>query len=187
MEISYSVYGNFDFAIIVVSFVLYYLAELLVLVDGKQFYLISVLLFLIPYTILLYFITKDLIAHLKFKGYNKFNFTILFIFGFLVYFVISIFLIIDTESIFEKLLLYSYGFILLLLAVFSSAMYFLKHSVVNLFLIMTIITFIVSDVFYIFIVKIEYNWVFKAVNLIGQLLSYYFFITYSLIKLKGRK
>lgn len=176
--------GNFQNRVII-SFIFYYIAELLVLVDGKQFYLISVSFFLIPYMILLYFITKDLLLHLKKKGYNKFNFTIFFIIGVLVYLGVNILLIIDTTSVFEQLLLYAYGLVLLLMAVFSIAMYFLKHSSVNLFLIMTVIAFLVSDIFYILIVKIEYSWVFKSVNLISQLLSYYFFVIYSLIKLKG--
>ena len=66
------------------------------------------------------------------------------------------------------------------------SLYLLKHSVSNLFLIMTVIAFIVSDMFYIFIVKVENNWVFKSVNLITQFLSYYFFVTYSLIKAKEK-
>ncbi len=64
--------------------------------------------------------------------------------------------------------------------------YILRNSEANLFLVMTIIAFIVSDMFYIFIVKVENNWVFKSVNLIAQFLSYYFFVTYSLIKVKEK-
>mgnify|MGYP003493267362 FL=1 len=83
-------------------------------------------------------------------------------------------------------MLYFYGFILLLLAFFSVITYVLRYSAANLFLVMTIIAFIVSDMFYIFIVKVENNWVFKSVNLITQFLSYYFFVTYSLIKAKEK-
>lgn len=177
--------GNFQYRV-VVSFIFYYIAEMLVLYDEKQYYLISVFLFLIPYLILLYFVVKDLIPLFKIKGYNGINFTLAFVLAFLTYLYISIILIIDTDSAIEKCLLHFYGFVLLLLAVFSTASYYLKHSVSNLFLMMTIIAFIMSDMFYIFIVKIEYNWVFKSVNLITQLLSYYFFVTFCLIKAKGK-
>ena len=171
---------------VVVSFIFYYIAELLVLLDSEQYYLISVFLFLIPYIILLYFVVKDLSHILKQNDYNKINFIVFFVFAFLIYLVISIFLIIETESIFERFLLYFYGFILLLLAFFSVITYVLRYSAANIFLVMTIMAFIVSDMFYIFIVKVENNWVFKSVNLIAQFLSYYFFVTYSLIKLKEK-
>lgn len=171
---------------VVVSFVFYYIAEMLVLNDGEQFYLISVSFFLVPYLILLYFVIKDLIPLLKSKGHNKINALVVFVLLLLVFLYVSIMSILETQSVFEKILLDTYGFVLLLLGVFAMSLYLLKHSVSNLFLIMTVIAFIVSDMFYIFIVKIEYNWVFKSVNLISQLLSYYFFVTFSLIKAKDK-
>jgi hypothetical protein len=176
---------NYQYRVVII-FIFFYIAEMLVMFDIKEYYIISVSFFLIPYMILLYFVTKNLIFLLKNNGYNKINFILFFIFAFLVYFAISIFLIIDTESIYEQFLLYLYGFVLLLLAVFSITSYFLKNSIVNLFLILTVIAFIISDLFYLFIVKIEYNCTFKSVNLISQLLSYYFFITYSLIQFKEK-
>ena len=180
-----SINGNFQNRV-VVSFIFYYLAEMLVLYDSEQYYLISVLLFLILYVILLYFVVKDLSHILKQNDYNKINFIVFFVFAFLIYLIISVFLIIETESVIERFLLYFYGFILLLLAFFSVITYVLRYSAANLFLVMTIIAFIVSDMFYIFIVKVENNWVFKSVNLITQFLSYYFFVTYSLIKAKEK-
>lgn len=171
---------------VIVSFIFYYIAEMLVLNDSKEFYLISIAFFLVPYLILLFFLLKDLLIHLKVNSLNKINFLVIFVLAFLVYLYVSIILIIDTSSTFEKMLLYTYGFVLLLLGVLAITIYILKHSVSNLFLVMTVIAFIVSDMFYIFIVKIEYNWVFKSVNLISQLLSYYFFVNFSLIKVKGK-
>lgn len=175
--------GHFQYRVIV-SFIFYYIAEMLVLNDGKQYYLISVFFFLVPYLILLYFVVKDLSPLLKDRGYSKINITVFVVFVLLVYLYLSIISILDTESFLEEALLNFYGLILLLLGVFAITLYILKYSAANLFLIMSVIAFIVSDMFYIFIVKIEYNWVFKAVNLISQLLSYYFFVTYSLIKAK---
>lgn len=172
---------------VVISFVFYYIGEMLVLNDGKQYYLMAVSLFLIPYLILLYFVFKDLIPLLKIHGYNKINVSVFIVFILLVYLYVSVISILDTESFFEQILLDLYGFVLILLGVFAITLHVLKNSAANLFLIMTIITFIVSDLFYIFIVKIEYNWVFKSINLISQLFSYYFFVIYSLIKVKGRK
>lgn len=177
--------GNFQNRV-VISFIFYYIAEMLVLKDNTEYYLISVAFFLIPYLILLFFVVKDLLLLLRANSLNKINFSIIFVLAFLVYLYISIILLIDTESAFEKILLYTYGFVLLLLGVLAITTYVLKNSVSNLFLVMTIIAFIVSDMFYIFIVKIEYNWVFKSVNLISQLLSYYFFVTFSLIRVKGK-
>ncbi|CAM4384917.1 lysoplasmalogenase family protein [Flavobacterium terrigena] len=177
--------GNFQNRV-VVSFIFYYIAEMLVLKDNKEYYLISISFFLVPYLILLYFVVKDLLLLLRINSLNKINFSVIFVLAFLVYLYVSIILIIDTESAFEKLLLYSYGFVLLLLGIFAITIYVLKHSASNLFLVMTVIAFVVSDMFYIFIIKIEYNWVFKSVNLISQLLSYYFFVTFSLIKVKGK-
>ena len=142
--------------------------------------------FLIPYLILLYYVVRDLIPLLKSKGYYKINVLVVFVLLFLVFLYVSIMSILETESLFERILLDTYGFVLMLLGFFAIALYLLKHSVSDLFLVMTVIAFILSDMFYIFIVKIEYNWVFKSVNLISQLLSYYFFVTFSLIKAKGK-
>lgn len=171
---------------VIASFIFYYIGEMLVLKDEKNYYVISVCFFLIPYLILLYYVVRDLIPLLKSKGYYKINVLVVFVLLFLVFLYVSIMSILETESLFEKILLDTYGFVLLLLGFFAIALYLLKHSVSNLFLVMTVIAFILSDMFYIFIVKVEYNWVFKSVNLISQLLSYYFFVTFSLIKAKGK-
>ncbi len=171
---------------VVVSFIFYYIGEMLVLNDGKQYYLISVSFFLIPYLILLFFVSKDLLRLLKVRELNKINFAIFFVLAFLIYLYLSIMYIIDTDSVLEGCILYTYGFVLLILSVFSILVYILHFSASSLFLVMTVIAFILSDMFYIFIQKIEYNWVFKSVNLISQLLSYYFFVTFSLIKAKGK-
>lgn len=171
---------------VVISFIFYYIAEMLVLKDSEQYYILSVSLFLIPYLILLYYIIKDLFSLLKIQDRNRFNIFIALILAFLFYLYLSILFLIDIETIFEKLLLYAYGFVLLLLGVISIAMYVIKNSVTNLFLLMTVIAFIISDMFYILIVKVEVNYAFKSINLLSQLLSYYFFITYSLIRLKEK-
>ena len=171
---------------VVVSFIFYYIGEMLILNNGKQYYLISVCFFLVPYLIILYFVSKDLMRLLKFKSFNKINFAIILVFAFLIYLYLSIMYIVDAESIMEGLVLYTYGFVLLILSVFSVLVYIMYFSASSLFLVMTVIAFILSDMFYIFIQKVEYNWAFKSVNLISQLLSYYFFVTYSLIKAKGK-
>ena len=171
---------------VVISFIFYYIAEMLVLKDSEQYYILSVSLFLIPYLILLYYIIKDLFSLMKIQDRNRFNIFIALILAFLFYLYLSILFLIDIETIFEKLLLYAYGFVLLLLGVISIAMYVIKNSVTNLFLLMTVIAFIISDMFYILIVKVEVNYAFKSINLLSQLLSYYFFITYSLIRLKEK-
>lgn len=171
---------------VIASFIFYYIGEMLVLKDEKNYYILSVCFFLIPYLILLYYVVRDLIPLLKSKGYYKINVLVVFVLLFLVFLYVSIMSILETESLFERILLDTYGFVLMLLGFFAIALYLLKHSVSDLFLVMTVIAFILSDMFYIFIVKIEYNWVFKSVNLISQLLSYYFFVTFSLIKAKGK-
>lgn len=169
---------------VIVSFIFYYIAEMLVLKDSEQYYILSVSLFLIPYIILLYFIGKDLLSLLRVQEQNKFNFFIALILAFLFYLYLSILFIIDIETMYEKLLLYVYGFVLILLGVISIAMYVIKNSVTNLFLLVMVIAFILSDMFYILLVKVEINYAFKSINLLSQLLSYCFFITYSLIRLK---
>lgn len=171
---------------VIVSFIFYYIAEMLILNDSTEFYILSISFFLIPYLILLCFVIKDLLESLRVNPFIKLNFAIIFVLVFLVYLYVSILLIIDTETIIERALIHAYGFVLLLLGVLAITIYVLKHSLSNLFLVLTVISFILSDMFYIFIVKIEYNWVFKSVNLISQLLSYYFFVNYSLIKVKGK-
>ena len=71
--------GNYQYRVII-SFIFYYIAEMLVLNDGKQYYLISVSFFLVPYLILLYFVIKDLFPLLKDKGYNKINVSVFIVF-----------------------------------------------------------------------------------------------------------
>ena len=80
-----SINGNFQNRV-VVSFIFYYLAEMLVLYDSEQYYLISVLLFLIPYVILLYFVVKDLSHILKQNDYNKINFIVFWRYIFIISF-----------------------------------------------------------------------------------------------------
>ena len=169
---------------VVLSFVFYYISEVLFLLSSTINFLYGIFFNLISYLILLYIIGIDFLKILKFKKHIENLLVVLFMLTFLIYLFVSIILLIDFNSGAEKMLLYFYGITLILLCSISIASYMLKYSSLNLFLMLMTILFIVSDVFYLLIIKIEYNWVFKSVNLIAQLLSYYFFVVYSLIKSK---
>ena len=166
------------------SFVFYYISEVLFLLSPTTNFLYGIFFNLIPYLILLYIIGIDFLKILKFKKHIENLLVVLFMLTFLIYLFVSIILLIDFDSGAEKTLLYFYGITLILLCCISITSYMLKYSSLNLFLMLMTTLFIVSDVFYLLIIKIEYNWVFKSVNLIAQLVSYYFFVVYSLIKSK---
>ena len=55
---------NYQYRVVII-FIFFYIAEMLVMFDIKEYYIISVSFFLIPYMILLYFVTKNLIFLLK--------------------------------------------------------------------------------------------------------------------------
>lgn len=176
---------NFQYRI-VISFVFFYIAELIAMQKPNQFSVLYVLFFLLPYLMFLFYMVGDLYVLIKDRGIKNINISVLIVFMLMIYLFLSVISIIEINSVIESLLLYVYGSVLVMLSVVSMLIYILKNSVQNLFLILTIITFVVSDMFYIFIIKFEYNWVFKSVNLLTQLMSYYFFIHYALLKMKSR-
>lgn len=172
---------NFEISV-VICFVSFYIGEMLMLNDPEVFYLPSLFFFLIPYKIILYHISTDLSSILKNKKLDKSNLFLLIVLGLLIFLFVSVILTINTGEILEKIILYAYGFSLILLCFLSVFLYVLKNSKANVFLLMMVIAFIVSDMYFIFIKKIDSNWVFILVNLVTQMFSYYFFVNYVVLK-----
>lgn len=168
-------------------FIAFYIGEMLVLKDPEVYYIPSLFFFLIPYKIVLYRISTDLCLILKNNKLDKSNLFLLIVLALLIFLFISVILTINTGELLEKIILYAYGLSLILLCFLSVILYVLKNSKANVFLLMMVIAFIISDMYFIFIKKIDDNWVFKLVNLVAQMFSYYFFVNYSILKTRKKQ
>lgn len=169
----------------IICFIAFYIGEMLVLKDPEGFYLISLLFFFIPYLVLLYYVTNDLLLTIKDNALSKFAFFFSLFLLFLILLFVSVILTINTDDIIEKIILYLYGLSLILFGIMTVILYVFKNSKTNFFLLMMVIAFIISDMYFIFMKKIDYNWVFKIVNLVAQIFSYYFFVNYSILRAKN--
>lgn len=160
----------------IINLFLFYIAEMLVLIDDYEFYLYNLLLFLIAYIIYLFQIYKQKSKQIIIK---KIYFAIPFIL-----LLLSIMQFIKLELTLEFIFILSISITLLLISTLSVVYFSLENSVLNLYMLFTSICFLISDLFYFFYEKIFTFQIFLLINLITQVFSYYFYVKYVIIKNK---
>lgn len=170
---------NWNYIVIIM---LFFIGDMTVLIDLPDFFVFIVSVFLIAYLFFLKELVDDLVL-IRFRGINKTHlFALLLCVFFLIYLLISIIDVLieaKTENIY---LMVFYGVILTSIGTIASINHIIKPSRGTFFMILTSLSFVISDVFYILkqdFLEIE---ILNYLNNFTQILSYYFLTKYYLLK-----
>lgn len=161
---------------------LFFVGDMILLIDSNDYFPIMITLFLFGY--LLYFkgIFDDFIK-IRSHFVNKTHLLVLLICVFLLVFLQISIMDIVLESKTDYLwLLMIYGVVLVLIGLISSWNYIMHPSGYTTLMILTSLSFIISDVFYILKKESLGIDIFEYLNNLTQALSYYFLTKYFLLK-----
>ncbi|UOK42091.1 MULTISPECIES: hypothetical protein [Flavobacterium] len=159
---------------------LFFVGDMIILVDSKNLLIPLILSNLFAYSILTFSVTGDL---LKIKNPEISNlkiltvFTVITILVSLLYFAMSL---VFNASGSNFSLMMVYGIVLMLLSITILIYYVLKSDTASFFVLMTIICFIISDLFHILYNYYEHFQVFININVCCQVISFYFLVKYFL-------
>lgn len=171
---------------VLVSFAFFYCGEMIALIAADDNYMLLIILFLVPYLIFTSELIHNFIKYFKSVKSSMFNFSTMLVGILLVFLLISVLNMLAVENKLEFGILSAYGLTLIIMCLISVGLFMFNHSKSNFYCLLTVIAFIVSDLFFIFNKKIEANNVFLFVNLVTQNLSYYFYTKYYLLKARKR-
>lgn len=171
---------------VLASFAFFYCGEMISLIAAEDYYFLMLLMFLIPYLIYTSELLNEFLNYFKIAKLSMFNLSTLMVGALLIFLLVSVLRMLNIENKPEFVLLLIYGLTLLFMCLLSVGLFMFNDSKSNFYCLLTVIAFIVSDLFYIFNKKIDSNNVFLFVNLVTQILSYYFYTKYYLLKAKKR-
>ncbi|MBF4515362.1 hypothetical protein IRZ71_03375 [Flavobacterium sp. ANB] len=144
----------------------------------------GVLSFLIVYMLLLRIIIVD---HEKIKFSKKNILPISIVIIFIVYLLISV-LSLQSDNMKKFNFIYTfYGIVLSLLSYYAFVSYITKGTYVSFLMSLMAISYIFSDIFYIFNEYFAYSIVLVLIRDVTQILAYYFMVAYFLEKAKSHK
>lgn len=90
----------------------------------------------------------------------------------------------EISSKLEYFTYFAFGLQLVSMGVLTSIAYYNQADKKNFFLILTVASFIMSDLFFILNKKIEAMWLLNFINVTCQTASYYFYVKYFLERTK---
>lgn len=166
----------------VFSLFLFFVGDILYLINLDGYYLLGLLFYLSPYSIVLIFIIKDFIKLVRTKSVDKTDLSFLIILFFLTYLLVSMMNVLNPDSEIEFFYFLLFGIELVLMGVFVTLLYLHKPNKENFFLIIAVSLFIVSDISFILHKNVHGLLVFKITNIVTQLTSYYFYTKYLIEK-----
>lgn len=172
--------GKINFWFSLILFCLF-ASEIFNLFDGSQIFVFVVLFNLSAYCILLSFIIKKLLK-LKIRVLDKINLSyIILMFLFLCCLLyVSLFLVFDTSF---KLygFIAIYDFVLVTIGFLNALLYVFDHNKANTYLMMTVFSFIICDLFFA-IYYYYYDFIFfRYISIVCNIISLYFLVRYFLL------
>lgn len=168
------------------SVCLFFIGDMLSLVSEEDYYIQSLFFLLIPYMLLLNKLVKDFMKLVKQYKWSILNFSVLVTIVLLFYLFFSVVNLLTIRDVLEQYITYLFGFTLVVLAIISTLIFMYNDSKSNVYLMLAVITFVVSDLFFIFNIKIDANIIFLLLYTIAQVLSYFFYMKYFILKSEKR-
>lgn len=161
---------------------LFFLGDMLILIEYENLLVPLMLLNLIAYLILGFYVTKDL---LKIKNPEISSYTLLIIcivVAFLLSLLYAALTLVFSASDSNYGLLMVYGLSLVLLGIEAVAYYVLKNNTAGFFLLITVLCFVICDLFYVLFNYYSQFEVFIYINVFCQAISFYFLVKYFLYR-----
>ncbi|NHN24588.1 hypothetical protein FIA58_002770 [Flavobacterium jejuense] len=163
----------------VLSLVLFFFGDILYLINVEDYYFFGLFLFLIPYLIIIHFIYKDFKLLLQVRQIKKIDASLIIVFLTMIYLVYSLLNLIEYNSYKEFVYILIFSLELILMSILTAFVFFYSTYRKNAYLAFTVLSFILSDVF--FMLDKQFGLVvFKLVNTLAQTISYYFYVMYFL-------
>jgi hypothetical protein len=168
------------------SVCLFFIGDMLSLVSEEDYYIQSLFFLLIPYMLLLNKLVKDFIKLVKQYKWSILNFSVLVTLVLLFYLFFSVVNLLTIRDVVEQYIIYVFGLTLVFLAIISTLLFMFNDSKSNVYMMLAVITFVVSNLFFIFNKKIDTNVIFLFLNTIAQVASYFFYMKYFILKSEKR-
>lgn len=167
-------------SIFVISVIFFFVGDMLFLINYEDFFVLGMLIFLIPYLFVIFFLYEDIKQIIAKRENNKIDFTFIVILLILLNLMITVLKVLELSSLTEEILYLLFGIELVTMGVMASMIYFHSSIKRNFYLAITISTFIISDLFFVLNKNIQNLLVFELINGTAQTVSYFFYINYFL-------
>lgn len=167
-------------SIFVISVIFFFVGDMLFLINYEDFFVLGMLIFLIPYLFVIFFLYEDIKQIIAKRENNKIDFTFIVILLILLNLMITVLKALELSSLTEEILYLLFGIELVTMGVMASMIYFHSSIKRNFYLAITISTFIISDLFFVLNKNIQNLLVFELINGTAQTASYFFYINYFL-------
>lgn len=162
----------------------YFTGEILFLLNQDDFLLSSLVFFGIPYIIITFFLAQDFLFYLKIKKYDVNNISFYIILMLLFYLLYNVLSFINETSQIEFSIYIMYGILLLVMGLLSFLIQFNFNNKAISFMVLMVVFFIISDLFYIFSKSTKDVMALKLINVVSQQLSYYLYVGYFVYRTK---
>lgn len=167
---------------VLLSVCLFFIGDMLSLVSEQEYYIQSLVILLIPYLLLLNKLVKDFIILIRQHKWSLLNFSVIIIVVLLFYLFFSVINLLTIQDTIEQGVVYALGLTLVFLAIISTILFMFNDCKSNVYMMLAVITFVVSNLFFILNRKIDNNLIFLLLNIIAKIISYFFYMKYFISK-----
>jgi hypothetical protein len=164
----------------VLSLILFFIGDMLFLINFDDFYIIGLIIFLLPYLFVIHFLYQDIKEIIAKRKNRKIDFTFIIILLILVNLLVTVLNALEDESLVEEVFFLLFGIELVAMGVMSAVIYFHSSIKRNFYLAITVVAFILSDLFFILNKNVQNLLVFELINGLAQTASYFFYVKYFL-------
>lgn len=166
---------NFLFSVSILSF---FVGEILFLISETDFLISGLICYLIPYFVVTFFLCQDFLHYLKRKEYKVNSLAFYIIFLLLLYLIYNSLFFVIESSRFEFSIYILFGILLFFMGMISFLIQFNFNNRTVLYMMLMVISFVVSDLFFIFSTRMRDVIALKMINLLMQQLSYFLYVGY---------
>lgn len=161
---------------------LFFIGDMIVLIDLPELFTVIVAVFLIAYLFFLKGLIDDLV-NIRWKFINKTHlFALLICVFFLIYLLISSVDIMIASKVEPLWLMIFYGIALMFVGGVASMNYIIRPSRYSTFMILASLSFVISDIFFLLKMDFPEIEILNYLNNFTQIISYYFLTKYYLLK-----
>lgn len=161
------------------SLVFFYIGEMLFLINIKDYYLLGLLFFLLPYLILIYFLYVDFVILLKTRKI-KIDKSFWFLSVLLSYLLYSVFRLLEFNSNFVMSYMALFGVSILIMSVLTSLLFVYSSYRKNSYLAFAVLSLFMSGLFFVLFTHFLDLPIFKILAAFSQTIFYYFYVKYFL-------
>ena len=166
------------------SILSYFFAEILLLISASDFLYPGLFCFGIPYLIITYFLAQDFLYYLKKRKYAINNFSFYIIIILLFYLLYNVLSFINESSKLEFSFYIFNGILLFVMGIFAFLIQFNFNNKTILYMVLMVVFFIISDLFFIFSKSTKDVIALKLISIVTQQLSYFFYVSYFICRTK---